>query len=339
MQHLDEGTIHAWLDGELPLAEREAAGAHVALCAECAAAVAEARGFIAASSRILTALDAVPGGVLPGAERAFSVPRGGRTSRRLAIPRAWMAVAAVLVLGIGAVIATRPRTDVAALRVAEERAEAKPAIVASNAAPRPVPSTAPKAAPSAGPPAVDTVSVRDAAPARAAVDEKLRRESANERPAFQAPVPKDAPAVVNDSTPLMIAQAAPPRAPALDEVVVTGAGTVAAAGAVRAKAADSTAPRVVSRTTTSAAGDSVVTTIYDVHGVRVSLTERQTAATLERADRSNYGDALMAKTRASQPVEHSITWSDSAGRTRTLRGAMTEAELERLKAELFGATP
>ena len=70
MQHLDEGTIHAWLDGELSPAEREAAEAHVAGCAECAAAVAEARGFIAASSRILTSLDAGPGGVLPRAQAA-----------------------------------------------------------------------------------------------------------------------------------------------------------------------------------------------------------------------------------------------------------------------------
>ena len=86
MQHLDEGTIHAWLDGELPLAEREAAEAHVAQCAACAAAVAEARGFIAASSRMLTSLDAVPGGVLPRARSA--------RARRFTMSRAWMAVAA-----------------------------------------------------------------------------------------------------------------------------------------------------------------------------------------------------------------------------------------------------
>ena len=76
MQHLDEGTIHAWLDGELAPAERAEAEAHIAECAECAAAVAEARGFIAASSRILTALDSVPGGVLPAASAATrSSPR------------------------------------------------------------------------------------------------------------------------------------------------------------------------------------------------------------------------------------------------------------------------
>ena len=65
MPHPDEGTIHAWLDGALPAGEAAALESHVAGCAACAAAVAEARGFIAASSRILSALDAVPAGVVP----------------------------------------------------------------------------------------------------------------------------------------------------------------------------------------------------------------------------------------------------------------------------------
>lgn len=65
MQHPDEGTIHAWLDGALPPAEAAALEAHVASCAECSAAVAEARGMLAGASRILSALDDVPGGVIP----------------------------------------------------------------------------------------------------------------------------------------------------------------------------------------------------------------------------------------------------------------------------------
>ena len=76
MQHLDEGTMHAWLDGELPPAERQAAEEHVASCDECKAAGAEVRGFIAASSRILTALDAVPGGVLPASSTAAKTLTG-----------------------------------------------------------------------------------------------------------------------------------------------------------------------------------------------------------------------------------------------------------------------
>lgn len=60
MQHLDEGTIHAWLDGALAPNEASVAEAHVQACEQCARAVAEARGLIAASSRILGALDDVP---------------------------------------------------------------------------------------------------------------------------------------------------------------------------------------------------------------------------------------------------------------------------------------
>jgi hypothetical protein len=67
MQHLDEGTIHSWLDGALSVDEAARVEAHVKECPECAAAVAEARGFIAASSRILTALDNAPRGVIPAA--------------------------------------------------------------------------------------------------------------------------------------------------------------------------------------------------------------------------------------------------------------------------------
>ena len=65
MQHPDEGVIHTWLDGELPAEEAAAIEAHIAECADCAAAVAEARGLIAASSRIVSALDIVPGDVIP----------------------------------------------------------------------------------------------------------------------------------------------------------------------------------------------------------------------------------------------------------------------------------
>ena len=76
MQHPDEGTIHAWLDGALPPAEASALEAHVASCAECSAAVAEARGTLAAASRILSALDDVPGGVIPAPADATRVARG-----------------------------------------------------------------------------------------------------------------------------------------------------------------------------------------------------------------------------------------------------------------------
>jgi hypothetical protein len=70
--HIDEGTLHAWLDGALSPDESARVEAHIASCAACSAAAAEARGLVAAASRILTALDDVPGGVAPrrhGVER------------------------------------------------------------------------------------------------------------------------------------------------------------------------------------------------------------------------------------------------------------------------------
>lgn len=68
MQHPDEGMIHTWLDGELPAEESAALEVHVTTCEQCSAAVAEARGFMAGASRIVSALDVVPGGVIPVAK-------------------------------------------------------------------------------------------------------------------------------------------------------------------------------------------------------------------------------------------------------------------------------
>ena len=96
MQHLDEGTIHSWLDGALGANEAARVEAHVAECPQCAAAVAEARGFIAASSRILTALDHLPRGVVPMA------PPVKRHNRAM-----WRAAAAVLVVAVGSLVVVR----------------------------------------------------------------------------------------------------------------------------------------------------------------------------------------------------------------------------------------
>jgi anti-sigma factor RsiW len=90
MQHLDEGTIHSWLDGALAPDEAARVEAHVGECPECAAAVAEARGFIAASSRILTALDNAPRGVIPVA-----------ASKRRVDPIVWRVAATLLVVAAG----------------------------------------------------------------------------------------------------------------------------------------------------------------------------------------------------------------------------------------------
>jgi len=109
MQHPDEGTIHAWLDGALSAGEASALEAHVAGCDQCAAAVTEARGLLAASSRILSALDSVPGGVLPA-----TAPRAEIDDRVIPIARpsrwrspGWRAAAAIVLVGSVSWLATR----------------------------------------------------------------------------------------------------------------------------------------------------------------------------------------------------------------------------------------
>jgi hypothetical protein len=96
MQHIDEGTIHSWLDGALSAEEAARVQAHVAECPQCAAAFAEARGFIAASSRILTALDHVPRGVVPAVRPVKWYNRA-----------AWRAAAVVLVVAVGSLVVFR----------------------------------------------------------------------------------------------------------------------------------------------------------------------------------------------------------------------------------------
>ena len=112
MQHLDEGTIHSWLDGALSADESARVEAHVKECPQCAAAVAEARGFIAASSRILTALDNAPRGVIPAAPPAKRVD-----------PMVWRIAATVLVVAAGTLAVFRngvgnTKTEQAAVQTA-----------------------------------------------------------------------------------------------------------------------------------------------------------------------------------------------------------------------------
>jgi Putative zinc-finger len=98
MQHLDEGAIHSWLDGALSADEAARVEAHVKECPQCASAVAEARGFIAAASRILTALDNAPHGVVPAA-----------APRRRVDPLVWRVAATVLVVAAGTFVVVRSR--------------------------------------------------------------------------------------------------------------------------------------------------------------------------------------------------------------------------------------
>lgn len=129
MNHIDEGTIHAWLDGAVDATQSREIEAHVAQCSVCASAVAEARGLVAGASRILTALDDVPAGVTP--KRAPMPRRQWRAAP-------WVTgIAAALVLAIG--ITTWDRGPMAP-KTAMLKDEARPTVeTVAPPPPAPVP--------------------------------------------------------------------------------------------------------------------------------------------------------------------------------------------------------
>jgi hypothetical protein len=100
MLHLDEGVLHALLDGEIPSAELAPIQAHLAGCAECQAALDEARALRAESEALVEVIqvpEEMPGVAAP---RLRSAPRPA-WGRRLA----W---AASLVLAVGLGYVARP---------------------------------------------------------------------------------------------------------------------------------------------------------------------------------------------------------------------------------------
>lgn len=134
--HVDEGSVHAWLDGAFDDEAAAPVVAHLATCGTCRAAVAEARGLIAGSTRVLGALDAVPASVVAAGDAA-------RTAARMAAqattppPRSgrpwWVGIAAtaVVAVGGGAIVWTRADRTVGPARMAESMPV--PAAVAQTA--------------------------------------------------------------------------------------------------------------------------------------------------------------------------------------------------------------
>lgn len=163
MPRPDEGLIHTWLDGQLPPDEAARVEQLVATDAEWAAAAAEARGVIAATSRILSALDRVPAGVVP-------IGTATPVARRLPW---WTKMAAAVVLVAGASTLVMRRTpdpemvrnpqaaDVAG--AADKRAVPRPPVAAATAALAPAPAVRAEKARSEAPPVVTARSVDKAA--------------------------------------------------------------------------------------------------------------------------------------------------------------------------------
>lgn len=258
MPRPDEGLIHAWLDGELDAAEAARVEQLVAEDAEWGAAAAEARGLIAASSRILGALDVVPGDVIPGGGRAAPAHDTSRIPTPQVAPRSrgvptWLRVAAgaVLVAGVGylssregpgesgvmmvvdspsvaaAVAAKEAATDAGAGAAASAvtEAPAPPSAVASasvrDAARTPRAEASPRAdAPASSTPAPAQVAAVGAAPVAAPVAELAR--AAEERAAIA-----DSQTAARRAESEAMERRARSSNLRLDQVVVTGAPAAA----------------------------------------------------------------------------------------------------------------
>jgi hypothetical protein len=95
MSHVDDGTLHAYLDGESTAVEREHLEAHVAGCAACRARLEEERVLIERAGRLL-GLAAPPERAAPPFH-ALRRPGGGGGFH---VPLAWAATIA-LAMGIG----------------------------------------------------------------------------------------------------------------------------------------------------------------------------------------------------------------------------------------------
>ncbi|WP_291157297.1 YfbK domain-containing protein [Gemmatimonas sp. UBA7669] len=87
--HVDEGTVHAWLDGMFAAEDAARVAAHVERCAACADMVAEARGLMAGAARVVGSLD----GPLSG---PASVRVAEKRDVRIGRWAGWLAAAAVL---------------------------------------------------------------------------------------------------------------------------------------------------------------------------------------------------------------------------------------------------
>lgn len=156
MSRPDEGLIHTWLDGACTPEESARIERLVATDPAWASAVAEARGLIAASSRIVGALDAVPRAMPEGSRAAPSAPPRARFR-----VHPWMRVAAGVVLVAGTAYVLRERAqepfapaaqvDIGSPAVTPVQADSIAPTVALGAAAASSPPAAPIETPTAGP--------------------------------------------------------------------------------------------------------------------------------------------------------------------------------------------
>ena len=178
MQHVDEGMIHAFLDGELSPAEATEFERHLSVCAPCRAKFAEEQGFVTEAAGLVVALDNVAPGTRPA-----TTPIPLRRVRPWFVRPATLAWAASIVAAAGIGYTWRG----APLAV-----EAPMAAIAENAAPQEVEERA-AVSPPATAPMVATAAARRSATAEG------RGSPSAPPPAPTAAVPE--PAALADASP------------------------------------------------------------------------------------------------------------------------------------------
>lgn len=308
MQHLDEGTIHSWLDDALSADEAGRVGTHAKECPQCAAAVAEARGFIAASSRILTALDNAPRGVAPSSAQKKRVD-----------PLVWRVAATVLVVAAGTLAVVRNRGS-----------SERPASVSTEHAPMlPQPTSVSERVPAA------------TGPAAASTDNAIPKGGVNSAPTIALSAKAGAEGTTvrtgRSAAASDFAGAAAPTAPTFAQS--RGAGVVAMDAATEPEPL-----KVVG--TPRRIGAKV--TLYEVApGDTVTLTESMpldldhvvvTGAAVAPMARQTTGKSAAAPAKARADAANALqtlSWTDSAtGNTLTLTGRMPEARLREIKIRI-----
>ena len=131
MSHVDDGALHAYLDGELTPVERARLEAHVAECAPCRTRLDEERALIERASGLL-GLAQPPERAMPPLHQL----RRPRLTWRLRVPIAW-AASVVLALGLGYYIGGENPGQVMPLAGAREEAVANQDHLAAPASPPP----------------------------------------------------------------------------------------------------------------------------------------------------------------------------------------------------------
>jgi len=323
MQHPDEGTIHAWVDGELTAEESAALEAHLSECAECSALAAEARGLVAASSRIVSALDIVPGGVIP------------KTALR---PRPWYmstqlrAAAAVVIVAGASLLVMRNGGETKM----ERAVQAVGPVVATAPSATPVASAAPEAEVDQPRPPSPLLKQKSGTAAGA---DLRKREVANDAAASL----HDEIAATKPEAPVDSVMRRRFNEPArIDQLVVTGVAT-ASSGPPEFKKV-----RVDSATNTTVyeASPGVEVMLVD-RGLRAAVQLRASATAQSKESQATAPQApapsppaaervlsgKVAGVTAGSPV-NSISWRDKRGHQMMLTGPLSKEELEALRKRL-----